>query len=146
MHKMVIFMNEMHNFCENGLKIYTLRFRTLFFSYLIIISGGETVEEERTFGFRLCQLRKKNGITQKDLAQKLGVHITTIKNWEGGNCYPDAKNICALADLLHVSADSLLGREEGATVSLAEAPPVLRKIIRQVIQVMIDGYYSIENK
>lgn len=104
------------------------------------------MEEERTFVFRLCQLRKKNGITQKDLAQKLGVHITTIKNWEGGNCYPDAKNICALADLLRVSADSLLGREEGATVSLAEAPPVLRKIIRQVIQVMIDGYYSIENK
>lgn len=79
------------------------------------------MEDELTFGSRLCQLRKKNGITQRDLAQKLGVHITTIKNWEGGNCYPDAKNICALADLLHVSADSLLGREEGDTVSLAEA-------------------------
>ena len=40
--------------------------------------------DETSFGSRLCQLRKKNGITQRDLAQKLGVHITTIKNWEGG--------------------------------------------------------------
>jgi len=40
------------------------------------------LEDELTFGSRLCQLRKKNGITQRDLAQKLGVHITTIKNWE----------------------------------------------------------------
>ncbi len=100
------------------------------------------MEDELTFGSRLCQLRKKNGITQRDLAQKLGVHITTIKNWEGDNCYPDAKNICALADPLHVSADSRLGREEGDTVSLAEVPPALRKIIRQVIQVLIDGDYE----
>lgn len=100
------------------------------------------MEDELSFGSRLCQLRKKNGITQRDLAQGLGVHITTIKNWEGGNCYPDAKNICALADLLHVSSDSLLGREEGDTVSLAEAPPALRKIIRQVIQVLIDSDYE----
>lgn len=98
--------------------------------------------DETSFGSRLCQLRKKNGITQRDLAQRLGVHITTIKNWECGNCYPDAKNICALADLLHVSADSLLGREEGDTVSLAEAPPALRKVIRQVIQVLIDSDYE----
>lgn len=38
--------------------------------------------DETSFGSPLCQLRKKNGITQRDLAQKLGVHITTIKNWE----------------------------------------------------------------
>ena len=36
------------------------------------------------FGTRLSQLRKKNGITQRELAQKLHVHITTIKNWESG--------------------------------------------------------------
>ena len=88
---------------------------------------------ETTFGLQLIMLRKRNGITQRELAQKLGVHITTIKNWEGGHCYPDVNNICALADVLHVSADSLLGREESETVSLAAAPPALRKIIRQVI-------------
>lgn len=93
-----------------------------------------------SLGSRLCQLRKKNGITQRELALKLNVHITTIKNWESGSCSPDAKNICALADLLHVSTDCLLGREEGEIVSLAAAPPGLRKTIRQVVQLLIDGY------
>lgn len=101
------------------------------------------MEEETSLSFRLCQLRKKNGITQRELAQRLNVHITTIKNWESGSCSPDAKNICALADLLRVSTDCLLGREEGEIVSLAAVPPAIRKIIRQVIQLLIDGYGSL---
>lgn len=100
------------------------------------------MEEGTLLGFRLSRLRKKYGLTQRELAQQLKVHITTIKNWEGGNCSPDVKNMCALADLLHVSTDYLLGREESETVSLSEAPPALRRTIRQVIQVMIDGYQS----
>lgn len=98
------------------------------------------MEEGTLFGFRLSQLRKKNGFTQRELAQKLNVHITTIKNWESGNCSPDIKNMCALANLFHISTDYLLGREESETVSLSEAPPALRRTIRQVIQIMIDGY------
>lgn len=91
-------------------------------------------------GTLLCQLRKKNGITQCELAHRLHVHVTTIKNWEAGSCYPDAKNICALADIFHVSTDYLLGREEGETISLADVPPSLRRTIRQIVQVLIDNY------
>ena len=61
-----------------------------------------------TIGSVLCSLRKQNVMTQKELAKNLSVHITTIKNWESGNCYPDAKNVCALADLFHVTTDYLL--------------------------------------
>lgn len=42
-------------------------------------------------GTILCQLRKRNSLTQRELAKRLGVHITTIKNRKGDNCYPDAK-------------------------------------------------------
>lgn len=92
------------------------------------------------FGTRPSQLRKKNGITQRELAQKLHVHITTIKNWESGSCYPDAKNICAQADLFHISTDSLLGRGDGEMLSLAHVPSALQSIIRQIAQVLIDQY------
>ena len=82
MHEKWLFVHETHLFYCDGLIICILRFTTFFFSYFIIFSGGGILEDELTFGSRLCQLRKKNGITQRDLAQKLGVHITTIKNWE----------------------------------------------------------------
>ena len=72
------------------------------------------------FGMRLCDLRKQNAWTQKELAGKLGVYITTIKNWENDSCSPDAKNICALADFFHVTTDSLLGRENVETINIPE--------------------------
>ena len=69
-----------------------------------------------SMGSVLCQLRKKNAMTQKELAARLSVHLTTIKNWESSSCFPDAKNICALADLFHVTTDYLLGRQYGETI------------------------------
>ena len=64
------------------------------------------------FGTQLSQLRKKNGVTQRELAQKLHVHIMTIKSCAGGSCYPGAKNLCMLADSFHISTDYSLGRDE----------------------------------
>lgn len=90
------------------------------------------------FGMILCQLRKKNAMTQKELAQKLNVHITTIKNWESNSCSPDAKNICALADLFHVTTDILLGREHEETISLAGLSAAERKQVLHIIQAYID--------
>lgn len=91
-----------------------------------------------TIGTILCQLRKRNGLTQRELAKRLGVHITTIKNWEGDNCYPDAKNICALADLFHVTTDYLLGRDPVETVSMEGLTERERKQLLYIIQAYID--------
>lgn len=93
---------------------------------------------ESTIGNILCELRKRNALTQKELAKKLDVHITTIKNWEGDNCYPDAKNICALADLFHVTTDFLLGREQMETISLEGIPSAERRQLLHIIQAYID--------
>lgn len=90
------------------------------------------------FSKRLCELRKGNAWTQKDLAGKLGVHITTIKNWESDNCSPDAKNICALADLFHVTTDSLLGRDEIEMINIPELTGRERKQLFSIIQAYID--------
>ena len=91
-----------------------------------------------TIGAVLCSLRKQNAMTQKDLSQKLSVHITTIKNWESGNCYPDAKNVCALADLFHVTTDFLLGRESSETISLEGLSPGARRQLLHIVQAYID--------
>ena len=94
--------------------------------------------KDPTIGTILCELRKRNAMTQKELAKKLNVHITTIKNWEGDNCYPDAKNICALADLFHVTTDFLLGRKQTETISLEGLPVAARKQLFHIIQAYMD--------
>lgn len=89
-------------------------------------------------GFILCQLRKQNAMTQRALAQRLNVHLTTIKNWESGSCFPDAKNICALADLFHVTTDYLLGRQQGETISLEGLSARERRQLLHIIQAYMD--------
>lgn len=100
------------------------------------------MKRESSFGVRLSELRKRNAMTQRDLAGKLNVHITTIKNWESDSCSPDAKNISALADLFHVTTDSLLGREDFETIALPELTTPERKQIFQMIQAYLDTRIS----
>ena len=94
-----------------------------------------------SFSYRLRQLRKKQNFTQQGLADKLNVHVTTVKNWENCYCLPDIDNICIIADVLHVTTDYLLGREENERLplegeGLTEAE---RKQLFQIIQAYIDG-------
>ena len=96
--------------------------------------------EGADFGSRLSGFRKKYRLSQKDLAQKLHVHITTIKNWEGGGCYPDFKNINSLADLFNTSTDYLMGRASNDPILVPNnLPPKLRRTIERQIQVLIDN-------
>ena len=99
---------------------------------------GDVTMKEKKIGARLCELRKRNAYTQKELAARLGVHITTVKNWECGSCYPDAKNICALAELYHVSADTLLGREHADYIPLNGLTEQERKQIICIVQAYMD--------
>ena len=75
----------------------------------------------------LIQLRKNKGITQRNLASKLGVNLTTIKNWESGNSIPDSANICALADFYHVTTDYLFGRSKHQTKTIFRLKESLQK-------------------
>lgn len=66
----------------------------------------------RTFGECLRQLRKENKLTQKDLAEKLGLAQTTIANYEKDIRFPDQNILNKIADIFKVSIDYLLGRTE----------------------------------
>ena len=77
-------------------------------------------------------------MTQRELAKRLNIHITTVKNWESAACIPDAKNLCALSDLFHVSTDFLLGREHSDTISLEGLTPAQRRQVIHLVQAYID--------
>lgn len=56
-------------------------------------------------------LRKKKGLTQKQLAGILGIDQTAVSNWERGKSLPDNSNQLKLANYFNVSRDYLLGRD-----------------------------------
>lgn len=68
--------------------------------------------ESRTpqgFGERLVHAREKSGITQRELAKRVGVTPSTYQRWEYGSV-PTGKNLYDLAEVLGCSTDWLLGR------------------------------------
>lgn len=63
---------------------------------------------------RLRELRNKSGLTQSEIANKLGVSGQTILNWENGIYEPKINQLIQLADLFGVSVDYLIERKTGA--------------------------------
>ena len=59
-------------------------------------------------GQLLTQLRKSRGMTQKQVADMLGVLPKTVSKWETGHGFPDTSLLAELAKLLGVSVDTLL--------------------------------------
>lgn len=62
-------------------------------------------------GERIAQARKAIGLTQLQLAEKLGVSQRVVTYWERESVSLKPEQLSALADALEVSADFLLGRE-----------------------------------
>lgn len=57
---------------------------------------------------RLYELRKKKGLSQEALAEKLGISRQSVSKWERAESSPDTDNLIALAKLYGVSLDELL--------------------------------------
>ena len=61
------------------------------------------------FAQNLSRIRKQQGQTQQSLAERLNLTFQAISKWETGQSLPDLEQLVRLADLLSVSADTLLG-------------------------------------
>ena len=58
------------------------------------------------------QLRIEKGMAQQKLANTLGVHQTTVKDWETGRHKPSYEILVQLARIFSVTTDYLLGLED----------------------------------
>ena len=67
-----------------------------------------------TFGQRLSRLRKEKGLTQEDIAKRIIISPQAVSKWENDLSSPDILVLSSLADILGVSVDTLLGREESS--------------------------------
>ncbi len=71
------------------------------------------------FADKLIALRKKNGWSQEELAEKLDVSRQTISKWEGAQSMPDLERMLKLSNLLGVTTDYLM-KDEAELTECAE--------------------------
>ena len=80
-----------------------------------------------SFADKLQSERRKNGLTQEDLAEAMGVSRQAVSKWEQGEGWPEAEKLLALADRFGVSLDYLMDRapreNAQAVVPADEASP-----------------------
>lgn len=70
------------------------------------------------FSERLKDLRKQVGLTQVDVARKLGISQQAYASWERGAKKPTQENLVKIAQVLNVSIDYLVGNSEEKTDEL----------------------------
>ena len=68
------------------------------------------MEYKETMGKRISDLRKQKGMTQEQLAQKVGVTAQAVSKWENDLSCPDISILPQLSEALGVTTDELLGR------------------------------------
>ena len=72
--------------------------------------------DQKIFGEKLRNHRKKLGMTQEAVAEKIGVSPQAISKWESGDCLPDCFNLKAISDVYNISADVLLETESDGDI------------------------------
>ena len=62
----------------------------------------------QSFGKMIAALRRENGMTQLDLAEKMGVTDKAVSKWERDLSYPDVNSIPKLAEIFGITVDELM--------------------------------------
>ena len=72
-----------------------------------------------SFAEKLQILRKRNGFTQEELAENLGISRQMIAKYEAGQGYPDIINLVQISNLFHVTVDFLI-KDQVCNVTIAD--------------------------
>lgn len=71
------------------------------------------------FGNRLKSLRTKRRLTQKQLADQVGIAVSAISSYESGTRYPSYDVLISFSRIFHVSTDYLLGLDKRAEIDVS---------------------------
>lgn len=85
-----------------------------------------------SFNDMLAYLRKRSGMSQKELAEKIGISRSAVGMYEAGEREPDFETLEALADTFNVNMDTLLGKSSPPSNAIpytaAHKAPILGSI------------------
>ena len=83
-----------------------------------------------TIGQNIAELRKKKGMTQEELAEKMCVTAQAVSKWERDASYPDVTVLSALAQALGVSVAAIIeGEQSVPELKEADADAIARRVL-----------------
>ena len=88
---------------------------------------------ELYFGQKLKELRQISGMTQKQLASRLGITKSTVSFYERHERMPSPEIMSKIASIFHVSVDALMGLEKSKTIDVSDLSDEDIKIIQLII-------------
>ena len=89
---------------------------------------------EFDFGTRLKELRVQAGLTQKQLAEQIGVTKSVVSFYELRERTPSPEILIKLATVFHVSSDYLLGIEKGKNIDITGLDAQDEKAVRMIVE------------
>jgi len=89
--------------------------------------------DKETFGSKVARMRKEKGMTQLELAEKMGVTDKAVSKWERDLSYPDIGSFPKLAEIFHVTTDELLQVE-----AVKEEQPAKKSVV-PLIELVLKG-------
>ncbi len=96
-----------------------------------------------TLSEKILDLRKKAGLSQEELAEKLDVSRQAVSRWEVGSAMPDAANVAQLARLFGVTADYLLNDDyasDGDVPAVKRTDAAARMWIRRSVALCASAF------
>lgn len=99
---------------------------------------------KNTIGQFIAALRKANGLTQQDVADRLNVSNKAVSRWERDECAPDLSVIPALAEMFGVTCDELLkGERISEPISPERKEPKVDKQVKALINRSLSGFKTL---
>ena len=86
----------------------------------------------QSMGETISSLRKEKGMTQKELADMLGITDKAVSKWERNVAYPDIATIPALAEILGVSVEELLNAKAAPAPANKGAEQIINLVLKAV--------------
>ena len=103
--------------------------------YRSAINYGKGVEMKMILADKIIDERKKNGWSQEELADKLGVSRQSVSKWEGAQSVPDLQRILEMSKLFGVSTDYLLTGTDNTNICSGKR---LESVLRELYRIISD--------
>ena len=91
---------------------------------------------KKTLGTMIAELRKQHGMTQLELAEKMGVTDKAVSKWERDLSCPDINSIPNLAEILGVSVEELMQVKKEAEAPVSKVAEILEIAPKAVAMAM----------
>lgn len=98
--------------------------------------GKDAYHMKQTLGMMIAQLRKQKGMTQLELAEKMGVTDKAVSKWERDLSCPDINSLPTLAETLGVSVEELMQIKKKAETPKASVSEIVETVLKGIALAM----------